>query len=429
MTKLRKSISPVIRFLRQRRPVFRWKGVDDPRSRQGRRYALPAILNSVVLAMMCGAESIRLAVGKVARFDSLAHSFAAVCSCRRTAIGNLLPRLDPAQLRDMLHRQIRGEWRRKALQPDRLPLGLAAVDGKALWSDREQFHPESQDQSGEASDRQWRGHRSWVLRATRAALVSCSSCPVIDQQIIPAATNEVGFFATFFRGLMAVYGRLGMIQAISADAGLVSRANAALVREAGVHYIFRLKSPQRELWREANRVLLPLAERTAPEAETEWESDTRGRLKRQLWRTADMAGWNDWDHLCQVWLVRTLLEHHDGTTEAIEDRFYLSSLGWHRLDGRQILDAVRFHWGVENDAHGTADVFFDEDHSPCSKTGEGIVCASLLRLVAMNLCQLYRHRRRSKAQRKEAWQLVFDDFLFPLRLPAAVLTNGAAPPT
>ena len=403
--------------------------MDDPRSRRGRRYALPAVLNAVVLAMMSGAKSIRLAVGKVERFDSLVRSLAAVCTCGRTAIGNLLPRLDPSQLREALIRLIRGEWRRKALQPDRLPLGLAAIDGKALWSDREQFHPESQDQSGEQSDRGWRGHRSWVLRVLRASLVSTASCPVVDQQVIPAATNEVGFFATFFRGLMAAYGRLGMIQAVSADAGLVSRANADLVRDAGVHYIFRLKSPQCELWREANRVLTPQTARRAPDAETCWESDTRGRLKRQLWRTAEMAGWNDWEHLTQVWMVRTLREHEDGTIEVAEDRYYLTSLGWYRLDGRQILDAVRFHWGVENNAHGTADVFFDEDHSPCSKTGEGIICASLLRLIAMNLCQLYRHRRRTKARQREPWMLVFDDIFFTLRLPASVLTNHAGTPT
>lgn len=337
--------------------------------------------------------------------------------------------MNPGQLREALIGLVRGEWRRKALQPDRLPLGLVAIDGKALWSDREPFHPESQDQSGEQSDREWRGHRSWVLRVLRAALVSCSSCPVVDQQVIPAATNEVGFFASFFLGLMAAYGRLGMIQAVSADAGLVSRANADLVREAGVHYIFRLKSPQRELWREANRVLVPVAERSAPEAETPWESGTRGRLKRQLWRTFDMAGWNDWEHLTQVWLVRTLREQDDGTHAVIEERYFLTSLGRYRLDGHQILDAVRFHWGVENNAHGTADVFFDEDSSPCSKTGEGIVCASLLRLVAMNLCPLYRHRRRSQTRRREPWLLVFDDFFFALRLPTSVLANGSRPPT
>lgn len=261
-----------------------------------------------------------------------------------------------------------------------------------------------------------------MLRVLRAALVSAASCPVIDQQVIPAATNEVGFFAAFFRGLMDAYGRLGMIQAISADAGLVSRANADLVRQAGVHYIFRLKSPQHELWREANRTLTLQATRCAPEAQTRWESDTRGRLKRQLLRTAEMAGWNDWNHLTQILLVRTLREHEDGTIEVVEDRIHLTSLGGYRLDALQTLAAVRYDWGVENNAHGTADIFFDEDHSPCSKTADGIVCASLLRLVAMNLCQLYRHRRRGHDRGSMDWQLLFDGVFFVLRLPAAVLS-------
>jgi hypothetical protein len=341
MKRLPSTWKPVIRFFRQRSPVLRWKGVDDPRSRRGQRFALPALLNTVVLAMMSGAKSIRMAVDKAERFDALARSLGGLCRCGRTAVGDVLPRLDPSQLREALVRSVRGEWRRKALQPDRLPLGLAAIDGKAVRSDRSQFHPQSQDQSGEHSDREWRGHRTWVLRVLRCALVSSSSCPVIDQQVIPAVTNEVGCFASFFGGLMDAYGRLGMIQAVSADAGLVSRANADLVRKAGVHYIFRLKSPQCELWREANRVLPPLAARSSPEAQTGWESDTRGWLKRQLWRTADMAGWNDWEHLTQVWLVRTLRKHEDGTITVVEDRYYLTSLAWYRLKGRQILDAVR----------------------------------------------------------------------------------------
>ena len=112
----------------------------------------------------------------------------------------------------------------------------------------------------------------------------------------------------------------------------------------------------------------------------------------------------------------------------MEQRYYLTSLGWHRLSPSQILDAVRYHWGVENNAHGTADVFFDEDHSPCSRTGDGIVCAALLRLIAINLCQLYRYRHRDTARRYRAWKLVFDDIQFPMRLPRAILEFRTAPP-
>jgi hypothetical protein len=297
-------------------------------------------------------------------------------------------------------------------------------DGKALWSDRVRFHPQAQDQNGKDSDRRYPGHRTWVLRVLRAALVSTASCLVVDQQVIPAATNEVGFFAAFFRGLMEAYGRLGMIQAVSADAGLVSRANADLVRDAGVHYIFRLKSPQVELWREATRLLEPLVETTPPECETPWESDSaRKRIKRQLWRTREIAGWNDWQHLTQVWLVRTLRLEPDGSTEAIEHRYYLTSLGWHRLSAAEILDAVRCHWGIENNAHGSADIFFEEDDSPCSKTGEGIVCAALLRLIALNLCQLLRHRGRTGEL--IAWQMLFADIFHTLRLSAAVAPKPA----
>lgn len=290
METLRRDAAPVTHFLRRRRPLWRWQGVDDPRSARG-QHPLAAVLNTVVFAFMAGARSVRMAADKAERFRSAIRKVARVCPCGRTAVGDLLPRLDPAQLRAALIRFVRGEWYRKSLRPDRLPLGVVAIDGKAVWSHRESFHPQCQDQRDKRSDKKYAGHRSWVLRVLRAALVSASSCVVIDQQVIPAATNEMGFFATFLRGLMEAYGRLGMIQAVSVDAGMVSRSNADLVRQAGLHYIFRLKSLQVELWREATRLLEPLAAATAPEAQSPWEPDARGRVRRQLWRTTEMAGW------------------------------------------------------------------------------------------------------------------------------------------
>ena len=57
----------------------------------------------------------------------------------------------------------------------------------------------------------------------------------------------------------------------------------------------------------------PLGKRPAeaPEVETGWERYQGRRIKRQLWRTAEPAGWNGWDHLRQVWLVRQLTQHKD----------------------------------------------------------------------------------------------------------------------
>ena len=42
--------------------------------------------------------------------------------------------------------------------------------------------------------------------------------------------------------MQKAYPKLSMIQTVLVDAGLVSRKNAELVREAGDHYILRLKS-------------------------------------------------------------------------------------------------------------------------------------------------------------------------------------------
>ena len=72
--------------------------------------------------------------------------------------------------------------------------------------------------------------------------------------------------------------------------------------------VLGLKKNQPELLREAKRLLVPRLQGQPPEAETAgWEKDHRGCwLKRQMWRTFEIAGCLDWPHLQQAIVVRTL---------------------------------------------------------------------------------------------------------------------------
>lgn len=54
------------------------------------------------------------------------------------------------------------------------------------------------------------------------------------------------------------------------------------------------------------------AYKVAPEAETPWERHKGKRIRRQLWRTSEMAGYNGWTHLRQVVLVRQTAEDPSG---------------------------------------------------------------------------------------------------------------------
>jgi predicted transposase YbfD/YdcC len=63
-------------------------------------------------------------------------------------------------------------------------------------------------------------------------------------------------------------------------------------------------------------------------------------------------------------LIRIQATRQVGDQTGSETRYYLSSLARHTPDLAQVtLDAVRSHWGVENEVHWVLDLAFREDES------------------------------------------------------------------
>ncbi len=85
-------------------------------------------------------------------------------------------------LRAVLHRAVRAAWRRKALEPVGLPVGVVALDGKVTALPTLN-HPFVQNQHPEF------GLPYGLARTVTGALVSAAGRPCIDAIPIPAATN------------------------------------------------------------------------------------------------------------------------------------------------------------------------------------------------------------------------------------------------
>lgn len=417
---LRRTVSAIQTFLRQRREALDFRALKDPRRRRGRRWTLGALVSTAVLSLMMLARSLREA-------ERLSRD---LCEAQRrrgirrrvpdSTLGDLLARLPVAPVRQHLHEHILAEHRRKALEPTVLPIRFASIDGKtvATLDSEVNRHCQKQEQDGHAP--------VWLYRVVRATLISSAAAVCLDQAPIPAASNDAGVFPSFFRQLRATYRRCDLFEGIFTDAGFTSEANARLVHEAGLAYVMALKDNQPSLRHEAERVLGALAQTTAPEAETGWELDSsRGWIRRQLWRTFEMAGWNGWSHLRQVWLVRVLArEGKHGPVRVLEDRYFLTNLVPGRLGGDDILRLVRAHWRIENDCYGALDVQWHEDHGHWVRRDHGLEVVSLLRVLAYNLLALLRasHLRSADARRAAWWQLrdwVRDALLWPAREDAA----------
>src|SRR6266481_6072312 len=245
------------------------------------------------------------------------------------------------------------------------------------------------------------------LRMVRTVLISAASKPAIDQVVIRAETNECGMFAEVFEQLEADYGAL--VEVYSGDAAFCSEANARLVAKAGKGYIFGLKGNRRELWREATRVL---GAETVAIITTPWEKYQGARVRYRLYRTTEMEGYLDWEHLKQVWRIeKERVKPQSGTVER-ENRYYVTNLHLGRFKPEQIVQVVRAHWGIENNCNWTMDVIWDEDTKVWCGRGAAIQALGLIRLMAYNLVALWRcrylRRREEQRQEKRSWQEFFE---------------------
>lgn len=402
----------VKKLLLSRRDVIAFREVQDRRKRRGRRWALAPILAAIVLGIMSKARSVRAVQDKTEDMGPLGSRFGIRRRVPRVTIGRTAAHaVAPSELQAHLGRTIRAEQRRKTLAPTELPVGCVALDGKGIRSvhrkavnaDCQEVHPQD-------------GTVYYKYLVFRAVLMSARSKVCIGQETVPATTNEMGWFATFFGWLLASYGRSGLFEVVFTDSGSTSKDNAALVHGASKGYVLGLKENQPELLREAKRLLVPPMQSKPPEAETAgWEKDHRGRwIKRQMWRTFEVAGYLDWPHLQQAIVVRTLQRIGDPQrgackTEIVEDRYFVSSLAaGHRLKGEAMLRAIRQYWQVE-EHNRMMDVELEEDDLPFTQVGDGVPVTTLLRVLAANLLALLRDvHLRAAANRQLPWRRVCD---------------------
>jgi hypothetical protein len=385
-------------------PAYRWGDLTDPRGRRGQRWSFTQLVQSIFLGLLAGCRTLRDVEGMT---DDMGPAGRAYVPRRvpDTTLWNVIPRISVAELRQKLHLQVHAAWRRKALEPVGLPCGVIAIDGKGLGA-------LEHDAAGTAQKarRSHDGSSYWLARMLRAVLTSAEAAPCIDQMPIGARTNEVGCAGAFFDALMKAYGRGNLFEIVTLDAGIVSRALADRIHAADKAYVMALKGTQPELLAEARRLLDPGRE---PDATTPWETYQGKKIQRRLFRTAEIAGYHDWDHLRQAWRVEQETRHPDGATD-VEQRYFVTSVPWGRLSPSQILWVVRRHWAIENDCNWTVDTQWLEDRVPWCSSGRAVEVLSWFRLMAYNFLQAARRRtlrlRKPDGTREDpaAWRRIFD---------------------
>ena len=279
---LRRLVTSIQTFLRQRQEALNFHALRDPRRRRGRRWSLGALVSTTVLSLMMLARSLRQAERMSRDLAGTQRGRGIKRRVPDSTLGDLLAALPGAPVRRHVHQHILAEHRRKALEPTVVPIRFASIDGKTVATLTSEVNRDCQRQQQDDQA------PLWLYRVVRAVLISSAAAVCLDQKPIPADTNDMGVFASFFGELMGTYGRADLFEGVFTDAGFTSEANATQVHAAGKAYVMALKDNQPELRKEAQRVLGALAQTSEPEAETGWELDSsRGWIRRQLWRTSD----------------------------------------------------------------------------------------------------------------------------------------------
>jgi hypothetical protein len=388
-------------YLMARLPDARMDRVTDPRGGPV-KWKLAQLITAVLAGLMAGCKSL----GEVEQLtDMLSPAMRRKLKLGRrlpdTTMRDALCQLSLDELRACLHQVVKAAWRRKALKPQGLPFGVAAMDGKVtavqFWDDQhvQKHHPEV-------------GLPYGLVRTVTCTLVSAAGNPCLDALPIPVATNEMGHFEVAFKNLVERCGDL--FQVVTYDAGALSEENGGLVVEAGKDYLFRLKGEQRYMYKLAEELLDP----HDVAAQTVDVLDNRTTVTRKVvvlpvhqnWAYGNGKASHEslWQHVrtfIRIESVKTV----GGVVTEREVRMYVTSLEAEELSPEQWLLIVRSHWGVESNHH-TLDTAFEEDDRPwIVADGQGLLNVLVLRRIAYTLLALYRSvTQRSDDARTIRWK-------------------------
>lgn len=356
--------------------------LDDPRVERTKLHPLLSIVVIAICAVIAGAESWddiaefgEIRASWFATFLELPHGIPS-----HDTFNRVFAALDPVQFRACFL-----AWMQAITTV--LPAQTIALDGKAL-----------------------RGSHDRGVGKAAIHLVSAWASAnrlVLAQTKVDTKSNEITALPDLLRCL-ALAGCVVTIDAVGCQ-----RQIAQQILDQGGTYVLALKDNQETLSQDV-RLSFATAESDAFAGVQHDKADSvetgHGRIEtRHAWVIDDAAvlAWlqerHAWPGLAAIGLVRG--ERRIGRERTVEDRYYL--LG-EPLSARAFGEAVRSHWGIENQVHYVLDVSFHEDQSRI-RTGHAAENFAVLRHIALNLLRQQTVKRKSiKGRRlKAAWDTDF----------------------
>jgi len=373
---------PVVKNHIKRTAKFQWEKILlDPRSSTNLLWTFPYMIGILWYGMLMGCKNLR----EVEDFSE--------CYQERvpdTTLHDLSVKISPEPLRSLIAKEVKKALRSHELPKEEFPIRITAIDGKCISVSKISVGDFSQKS-------ECNGGVQYVNRVLRAVHVSNEAKLILGQREIQGKTNEMSDFIPFVKDLLKEYGNTNLLETISVDAGMISKNNAQSLVNENLHYIMALKNPQKKLVVFAQELL---GNRTDPNVETKEKANGKIYIRR-LYR-CEAPEYPDWPHLREFWRIEQ--ETTDQKRKVTyEERYFITSLNSNKLTDKQVLQAIRMHWGIENNANWVTDVAWEEDDSPwCNRA---LVFVSLFRILAYNvLSRLKTRRLRKKNDRERSWK-------------------------
>jgi len=389
----------------------------DRRQPRGKRYVMEGLVTALMLGCIAGLPSLREVEALTADLNPrLRRKTKITRRYSDTKLRDVILGLDPEETRAGLVRQVKAEHRRGGLEPEVLPFGLAAIDGKGHGKLDEWDHVSVQPV------RPSNGPPYGLARVHRAHLVSSRACICLDQRPIPGTTNEIGSVCSFTERLIQTYKKTSIFEVLATDAGNASLEHASLIHNHDLGYVLAIKQPAGEIHTEALRQLGHLE---AQHAEASVVTHEKGaRVTHTVWRVT-LPGFLNWTHCRQLVRIQRIVEKTSQVSSG--DRYFVTNLSAGRLDANGWMALVRMYWRCENEGHWTADVIWKEDAKriPWIRDPGAIYALSNLRMTALNvLAVLRRMTKREYDSRSIPWKAVTRDAYVALTDPRSLACSG-----
>jgi predicted transposase YbfD/YdcC len=411
--KRKPNLFPVVKNHIKRVATFFWdKLLLDPRSKINQKLDFHYAINTLFLGILSGMKNLREI-----------ETFSEICSKRipDTTLNNLIIEVDAEPLRQMLAKEVKSALRNHELPKEQFPVRVTAIDGKCLSVSSQAIGPFSQASA-------CNGSVQYLNRALRAFHVSNNTTLCIGQREIHGKAAEMSEFQPFVQSLIQDYSSTSLMEVISVDAGMTSKANADFLIAQNLNYIMALKRGQQTLWNTASNLL-----DSRSQADKVITENINGKsTTREFYRcSVELNAQHGWSHLKEFWRIKqTSITLRTGEQE-IQERYFLSSLPKDTLTNAQAMQAIRMHWRIENNGNWVTDTAFGEDDAPFAN--HALVLISLLRMLAYNVISRLKTRRLRKAQaRAMSWpdimkliehavvQLIFSEQISAEKQPAFV---------